>query len=372
MSRLRCTARLGNAEPPRGVCLYAGALCAALFLCIVAARATAQDAAPPPEVVAALTPSLPASLVRKRLTQAPATKPPSGPRRQDKIIGGKDARPDQFPWQVALLDSLTATDRPFTGFYCGGTLIGWKWVLTAAHCTFEDNPEGRSLASVPKRADSIDVYVGSHNFAGGERIKVRRIVRHDYNLQTLDNDIALIELATEPARKGKLKLVRLLAPDDTAPVDVGRRVTAIGWGSTEQGIVADRVASRALQYVDSIEIKASAKCNAFYVADIRTRAGARLKALGKSDADIKTSLNAWYPLDMQKISGNMICAGTDIGAADTCFGDSGGPLLVERGGDYAQAGIVSWGPNGGCGLANLYGVYVQVPRYLDWIAKTIK
>jgi secreted trypsin-like serine protease len=370
MSRLRCTARLGNAEPPRGVCLYA--LCAALFLCIVAARATAQDAAPPPEVVAALTPSLPASLVRKRLTQAPATKPPSGPRRQDKIIGGKDARPDQFPWQVALLDSLTAPDRPFTGFYCGGTLIGWKWVLTAAHCTFEDNPAGRSLASVPKRADSIDVYVGSHNFAGGERIKVRRIVRHDYNLQTLDNDIALIELATEPARKGKLKLVRLLAPDDTAPVDVGRRVTAIGWGSTEQGIVADRVASRALQYVDSIEIKASAKCNAFYVADIRTRAGARLKALGKSDADIKTSLNAWYPLDMQKISGNMICAGTDIGAADTCFGDSGGPLLVERGGDYAQAGIVSWGPNGGCGLANLYGVYVQVPRYLDWIAKTIK
>ena len=332
----------------------------------------AEDGAPPPGLIADLSPSLPASLVRKRLTHAATTKEPPGVRRQDKIIGGKDARPGQFAWQVALLDSLTPKDRPFDGFYCGGTLVSWKWVLTAAHCTFEDNPEGKSLPSVPKRADSVDVYLGSHNFTGGERIKVRRIVRHDYNLQTLDNDIALLELAAEPTQKGKLKLIRFLAPDDTAPVDVGRYVTAVGWGSTEHGVVADRVASRALQFVDSIQIKASTACNAFYVADIRTRAGVRLKALGKSDAEIKTAIDAWYPLGMQKISANMICAGTDIGAADTCFGDSGGPLLVERGGDYAQAGIVSWGPNGGCGLANLYGVYVQVSRYLDWIAKTIR
>jgi secreted trypsin-like serine protease len=321
---------------------------------------------PPPEVIAKLTSSLPASLLRNR----PAREQP-GIRRQDKIIGGKDARPGQFPWQVALIDSLAPAARPFDGFYCGGTLIAWRWILTAAHCTFEDNPEGTSLPPVAKSAASIHVYVGSHNFSGGERIKVRRIVRHDYNFQTLENDIALLELEMEPTRKDKLKLIRFLGATDTAPIDIGRYVTAVGWGSTAQGVVTNRTASRTLQYVETIQIKASEVCNKFYVVDARTRAGASLKSLGKSDAEIKAAVDTWYPLSMQKISANMMCAGTDIGAADTCFGDSGGPLLVRQGGDYAQAGIVSWGPNGGCGLANLYGVYVPVSRYLDWIAKAM-
>jgi secreted trypsin-like serine protease len=38
----------------------------------------------------------------------------------------------------------------------------------------------------------------------------------------------------------------------------------------------------------------------------------------------------------------------------------------------AQAGIVSWGPVEGCGLTNLFGVYVRLPRYLDWIETTTK
>lgn len=33
-----------------------------------------------------------------------------------------------------------------------------------------------------------------------------------------------------------------------------------------------------------------------------------------------------------------------------------------------QAGVVSWGSVSGCGLTNLFGVYVRLLRYLDWIA----
>jgi len=50
-------------------------------------------------------------------------------------------------------------------------------------------------------------------------------------------------------------------------------------------------------------------------------------------------------------------------------GDSGGPLNQFRFFDKktrtVQFGIVSYGPQGGCGMAP--GVYTNVHRYLRWI-----
>ena len=46
-----------------------------------------------------------------------------------RIVGGTEASPNEFPWQVYLL-----VDR-FLGYsICGGSLIDSQWVLTAAHC----------------------------------------------------------------------------------------------------------------------------------------------------------------------------------------------------------------------------------------------
>ena len=47
------------------------------------------------------------------------------------IVGGNEARPNQFPWQafikIKLIDDKTT--------FCGGSVITNKHVLTAAHCT---------------------------------------------------------------------------------------------------------------------------------------------------------------------------------------------------------------------------------------------
>ncbi|EFX84708.1 hypothetical protein DAPPUDRAFT_314689 [Daphnia pulex] len=47
--------------------------------------------------------------------------------RQARVVGGNDALPGEYCWQVALINSLNQ-------YLCGGALIGTQWVLTAAHC----------------------------------------------------------------------------------------------------------------------------------------------------------------------------------------------------------------------------------------------
>ena len=47
--------------------------------------------------------------------------------RSGRVVGGSDAAPGEYCWQVALINSLNQ-------YLCGGALIGTQWVLTAAHC----------------------------------------------------------------------------------------------------------------------------------------------------------------------------------------------------------------------------------------------
>ena len=64
----------------------------------------------------------------------------------------------------------------------------------------------------------------------------------------------------------------------------------------------------------------------------------------------------------------MICAGYETLSKGACYGDSGGPLMVQQpDASWTQIGIVSWGPSG-CLASGEYDVYTRVSRYSDWIA----
>ena len=133
----------------------------------------------------------------------------------------------------------------------------------------------------------------------------------------------------------------------------------------------NRYAAAELQYAQ-VAFKEQWLCNKYYVDEFRSVARQRLKTKRYSDRAIDKYVNAEYPSGSQLLTDRMLCAGTDSGARDACFGDSGGPLLVAKGKDgYAQVGVVSWGPDDGCGLTNLYGVYTKVTPFLDWISKTV-
>nr|CAD7405931.1 unnamed protein product [Timema poppensis] len=62
-----------------------------------------------------------------------------------------------------------------------------------------------------------------------------------------------------------------------------------------------------------------------------------------------------------------LCAGAE--GRDACDGDGGGPLVCEKGGQWYQVGVVSFGI--GCGRRNTPGVYTRVAMYQQWIMDTV-
>lgn len=69
---------------------------------------------------------------------------------------------------------------------------------------------------------------------------------------------------------------------------------------------------------------------------------------------------------MKIISDSFLCAGYANGGHDSCEGDSGGPLQVQRGDNkWVLVGTVSHGIK--CAEPNLPGIYIRTTAYLPWI-----
>merc|ERR1711963_1303254 len=107
-----------------------------------------------------------------------------GPPSKDRIVGGFEAEPNQWPWQVALFVD--------NAWFCGGSLISENYVLTAAHCV-----DGASY---------YDIMAGAHNVRESSepnRVEITSFngwYHPQWDPNTLSNDIALIELPSPVLR----------------------------------------------------------------------------------------------------------------------------------------------------------------------------
>lgn len=67
------------------------------------------------------------------------------------------------------------------------------------------------------------------------------------------------------------------------------------------------------------------------------------------------------------ISKGLICAGNRNGGIDSCWADSGGPMISKT--DGSLIGVISTGI--GCARPHLPGIYQRVSRYTDWIQSQV-
>ena len=241
-----------------------------------------------------------------------------------RIVGGREARPNSWPWQVDLLINGTT-------HHCGGSLIGPSWVVTSAHCFYRN-----------KRPDQWQVRVGEHNetkYEGYEEmIDIQRIIIHPgffigSEIHTGDYDIAIIKLK-RPAVFHK-RVHSICLPNMETSFPAGKTCYATGWGKQHE---LAPTYSEVLREVD-VELVAREVCN--------------------SNISYNGMLNERY-----------MCAGFQGGGKDSCFGDSGGPLACEsENGSFVLTGVVSWGE--GCARPNKYGVYLEVRYMLPFIESTL-
>lgn len=222
----------------------------------------------------------------------------SGPSPQ--VVGGTPVNdPGAYPFMVAI-DSLDYEGND----WCGGSLIGPRHVLTAAHCVANEDFSG----VVPPEALRVAIgYLNRDRIPENRWLPVLRVFSHpkfDLYRRGLNYDVAVLELAAPVAG---VTPVRLPAAGDRTGEKRGDELTLIGWGRKyEFG-----PPSAQLRQV-TLNVEAGWVCRQKY------RDGA-------------------YPFYISL----SFCTYT-LGKA-ACNGDSGGPLMAREGNRWVQRGIVSGG-----------------------------
>ena len=228
--------------------------------------------------------------------------------------GGRRAAGSPARGVAALIDATAPSTDYFNAQFCGAVLVAPDVALTAAHCV-----DGRT----PER---IHVVVGADNLCRdheitGTRTDVLRIDLHPlYDADAGRYDLALLTLGTSFSAE-----VRRIALDQPP----SGQATGLGWGRASYG----GVPACRLMRVD-LDLLSAAHCGDAVPPD-----GSR-----RFDPDA------------------MICAVPNDAGADSCIGDSGGPLIAGDMNQGAILGVVSWGR--GC-AEGIPGIYARAGLFQD-------
>ncbi|XP_003256678.2 mannan-binding lectin serine protease 1 isoform X2 [Nomascus leucogenys] len=246
-----------------------------------------------------------------------------------RIFNGRPAQKGTTPW-IAMLSHLNG--QPF----CGGSLLGSSWIVTAAHCLHQSlDPEDPTLHNSDLLSPSdFKIILGKHwrlqSDENEQHLSVKHITLHpQYDPSTFENDVALVELLESPVLNAFVMPICL--PE--GPQQEGDMVIVSGWGK--------QFLQRFPETLMEIEIPI---------------------------VDHSTCQKAYAPLK-KKVTRDMICAGEKEGGKDACAGDSGGPMVTLNRvrGQWYLAGTVSWGED--CGKKDRYGVYSYIHHNKDWIQR---
>lgn len=237
----------------------------------------------------------------------------------DVVGGSAVANISSWPYIVAISSSTDIASLT-NGQFCDGTLIAPQWVVTAGHC---NDPAGG--------ADPKYVMIGSTDLSdsAAQVIAVDAAYSNPGFIntsKTIENDIALLHLASAPNDAASIAAPRATSSSDDPPV--GASVRLAGWGAVD---------TDAQQYP------------------------LNLQETTLSVLNLSTCQNTY---GSSTVFSSNICA-TGSGT-DACSGDSGGPLVYNG----KLVGIVSFGAASGC-ATGVPSVFTRVSSFNSWISSYV-
>lgn len=289
----------------------------------------------------------------------------------DRIVGGNAVSPPnryRFPVRLRITAGSGAAARTRV---CGGALITARAVLTAAHCLADPGINKVTaivgLHDVSTRVPPASVFAASS-----------WIVHPNYTPGSADIGLVLLQ-ASVSATTGKPVPLDYESVDRTPLIQNSTAPTlaALGWGATNPYDVSGSQSST-LQIV-SLFFKTTRECK-------------RIMGQTIDGDDHMCAIGSRTTFSRGASSAPVVVA------ADTCGGDSGGPLLLSVDPassfepEYAAraraaynlgcslcdapflgqlVGVVSFGSAGSdgrqCAVESAYGVYTRVAKYTPWI-----
>lgn len=218
-----------------------------------------------------------------------------------RIVGGEPAPAERWPWMAQV-----AVDDPSVSGYllCGASHLSPEWLVTAAHCM-------EYLDGSPAETERTFVFIGDtdRNNVPEDGIPVQQILIHR-NYENLDRDLALLRINPQPNSRWPSIISKEMFGDlearSTAELD--ESVTALGWGDTGDGTLSNVLQEVQLDYIPQ------QRC--------------------REISNLTISDFAVCAAELNPIDGNN---------QDSCFGDSGGPLFLDRDPQPWLVGLTSFG-----------------------------
>jgi secreted trypsin-like serine protease len=236
-----------------------------------------------------------------------------GEQKRNVIVNGITPEQSRYPYVASLQYGRK--------HICGATLIAPDIILTAAHCVTQ-----------PELIGHFRVVVGEYHLQDhmdtGETFYIENMDTHPQYIVTntyVDNDAMIMKISGRSYHEPVMLNIKHNVPTKD------NRLTVMGWGSVD---VKGEYLSNVLQEVD-------------------------LNYLFKWECKKE---------GIQTVTNNMLCAfdqDLDNISEDSCYGDSGGPLIIKK--DNAQdlqVGIVSYGTEI---CAEHPGIYTRISSIYDWI-----
>jgi secreted trypsin-like serine protease len=257
-----------------------------------------------------------------------------------RIVGGRLAGPNEFPYQVALYFQSGLTFK----FRCGGSIYNNRFIITASHC-LQDLESRRTyypeiirvavggLLEIPRSTEYSSRFAQS-------LLRVRTVHVHPQFSGELNplrgsptNDIGLLEMEDLILYSNSVRKINIARRNEvsTGPADMsGYGLTTI---TTPFQVPTSNTETYYLKTARQ-NVYPRAVCGIRYVSFLP---------------------DYW------------LCVGTLTMWQGSCGGDSGGPLICQRRGTTERylCGVVSTGQ--GCGLILTPELFTDVGKFTDYI-----